>query len=239
MKIAIMTDIHGNLEALQAVMDQVKSVESIFVLGDMIAMGPNSNEVMALLREDARVHMITGNHDEAVVSLKKGNGHPASYVHTREHHKWVASQLEQTHADYLDALPRERVFSIDGMQLKGIHYHIPEYKKDASILEEPFADIVGESLDNVQSLFGDYEEDVICFGHHHPVHFFQDHRHVYLNPGALGVGKDDKARFAIVEGVNEKVTVSLQEVPYDKETFLRKMETYDVPQREVMLRLFY
>ncbi|WP_251127059.1 metallophosphoesterase [Exiguobacterium sp. s129] len=94
MKIGVVTDVHGNLEALEAVLHALdtEQVDIIWSLGDMIAMGPDSNAVMERLI-DRGAHMISGNHDEAVVSLLAGKGHPESYAHTRPHHEWVARHL--------------------------------------------------------------------------------------------------------------------------------------------------
>ena len=98
MKIAILTDIHGNQLALEAVLekiDQMDNVQEILVLGDMIAMGPDTNEVLNTLFSREEVKMITGNHDEAILSLLSKEGHPESYRHTREHHEWIANQLTE------------------------------------------------------------------------------------------------------------------------------------------------
>jgi hypothetical protein len=53
------------------------------------------------------------------------------------------------------------------------------------------------------------------------------------------VAKDDLARFAILSEGETGIDLELKAVPYDKRAFLEKMERYDVPQRDVMLRLFY
>jgi predicted phosphodiesterase len=65
MKLAIITDIHGNEPALRAVLEELDTrgdIEEIWCLGDMIAMGPDSNEVLEILFARQDVHMITGNH---------------------------------------------------------------------------------------------------------------------------------------------------------------------------------
>ncbi len=91
----------------------------------------------------------------------------------------------------------------------------------------------------MQRLYGEYDGDVILFGHHHPVHLFQDEKKRYVNPGALGVARDELARFAILSDGENGMQIDVRAVPYDKRTFLKKMERYEVPQRDVMFRLFY
>ncbi|GIN58170.1 hypothetical protein J8TS2_24890 [Lederbergia ruris] len=72
MKFAVLTDIHGNYPALRAVLKEIDrrdDIEHIFCLGDMIAIGPDTNEVLETLFSRKDVSMITGNHDEAVLAL--------------------------------------------------------------------------------------------------------------------------------------------------------------------------
>ncbi|MCC5893034.1 metallophosphoesterase family protein [Exiguobacterium sp.] len=240
MRLAILTDIHGNVQALDAVLKQLdeQKITDIWSLGDMIAMGPDSNEVMARLL-DRGVRMISGNHDEAVLSLLAGHGHPASYAHTREHHEWVARTLRPEYADVLFQLPRTIEQQMGDERVYGIHYHIPAEQRHATILEEPFHEILEATLPNMQQLYGAYDADIICFGHHHPVHLFKDASKRYVNPGALGVARDDLARYGLLSIEEDGLSIDLKTVPYDKRTFMERMERFDVPQREVMFRLFY
>lgn len=69
MKVAIITDVHGNASALKAVLrdiDQREEIDRLYCLGDMVGIGPDTNEVLELLFSRNDLSMITGNHDEAV-----------------------------------------------------------------------------------------------------------------------------------------------------------------------------
>ena len=242
MKLAIITDIHGNELALRAVLEEIdarKDIEEIWCLGDMIAMGPDSNEVLDLLFARTDVQMITGNHDEAILSLLSGEGHPESYKHTREHHEWIANRLNPEHIAKLKQLPRVLEKEVNGTRILGNHYHIEEQKRDAHIKDEPFYSILEATLENMELMYGDYAANIICFGHHHPEHFFQNDRQIYLNPGALGVSKEDKAPYGIIDLSGKEAAVSIHQVAYDKVAFLKKFESLQVPQREIMFKLFF
>lgn len=242
MKLAIMTDIHGNELALKAVLhdiDKRGDIDEIWCLGDMIAMGPDSNEVLDLLFSRPDVHMITGNHDEAILSLIADEGHPESYKHTREHHEWIANRLTPEHIDKLNQLPRILEKEVNGTRIFGIHYHIEEEKRQAHIQDEPFYPILEPSLENMKTLFKDYPADIICFGHNHPEHLFQSEGKTYVNPGALGVSKGEMAPYGIIDVTSAEAVVSIHQVPYDKAAFLQKFESLQVPQREIMFKLFY
>lgn len=237
-----MTDIHGNELALQAVLNEIDTnnkVEEIWCLGDMIAMGPDTNEVLDTLFARSDVRVITGNHDEAVLALVLGEGHPDSYKHTREHHEWIANQLSKENVKRLKQLPRFLSKEINGTTLFGIHYHIETHLRNASINDEPFYSILEPTLESMERMFGDYPADIICFGHNHPEHLFETEDKIYLNPGALGVSKGCTAPYAIVDFTSIKPEVTIHHTTYDKETFLEKFERLQVPQREILFKLFY
>lgn len=242
MKLAIITDIHGNEPALRAVLEELDTrgdIEEIWCLGDMIAMGPDSNEVLEILFARQDVHMITGNHDEAILSLIAGEGHPESYKHTREHHEWIANRLLPEHVARLTQLPRVLEKEVNGTRILGIHYHIAEDKRQAHIQDEPFYTILEPTLENMEMMFGDYPAEIICFGHNHPEHLFQANGKTYVNPGALGVSKGNSAPYTIIDFTASEASVSIHQAFYDKEAFLNKFECLQVPQREILFKLFY
>lgn len=242
MKLAIITDIHGNEPALKAVLsdiDKKQDIDEIWCLGDMIAMGPDTNEVLDLLFSRPDIQMITGNHDEAILSLKKGEGHPESYKHTYQHHQWIADQLSQKNVEILTTRPRVLQKNINGIRIFGIHYHIEEEKRSAHIKDEPFHSILEGTLENMEKMYSSYPADIICFGHHHPQHNFSNDKQFYLNPGALGVSKGTDAPYAIIDVSSSHPSITIHHVDYDKKSFLEKFEKLDVPQREVLFKLFY
>src|SRR6056297_2278159 len=67
MKIAVFSDIHGNIEALQKVMEDIKraEVDKIYCLGDLVGYGPYPNEVIELIKEN-EIETVMGNYDEGV-----------------------------------------------------------------------------------------------------------------------------------------------------------------------------
>ena len=242
MKLAIITDIHGNELALKAVLQEIDKrgdINEIWCLGDMIAMGPDSNEVLDILFGRSDIRMITGNHDEAILSLIAGEGHPETYKHTREHHQWIAERLNPNHVAKLKQLPRIIEKQVNDTRILGIHYHIEENKRQAHIQDDPFYTIQKATLENMQHMFSDYPADIICFGHHHPEHDFQADGKMYLNPGALGVSKGETAPYGIIDLTGNEPNITIHHVAYDKKAFLEKFDRLQVPQRETLFKLFY
>ncbi|QUW21935.1 metallophosphoesterase family protein [Sporosarcina sp. Marseille-Q4063] len=242
MKFAVITDIHGNAPALVAVLNEIdkrKDIKYIYCLGDMIAIGPDTNAVLELLFSRDDISMITGNHDEAVLATIKDEPHPLSHPHVKEHHEWIAEGIHEKFIDKLDELPRFIRKDISGQSVLFTHYHVESNKVDAHISEDPFAPIVEPSPGNMEALFGPQDVDLICFGHHHPVHFFIGDRTTYLNPGSLGCAEDSVARYAVVTIEVNDIQVELLEAEYDNTGFLMSYEALNVPTRDFILKAFH
>src|SRR6266568_3112055 len=107
MRYAIFTDIHANLEALEAVLAKIdeiaqeKPIEQIWFLGDLVGYGPNPNECITLLRERTDV-IIAGNHDWAAVGKIDLEDFSAA---ARISAEWTAEQLTEEHRTFLANLP--------------------------------------------------------------------------------------------------------------------------------------
>jgi len=107
MRYAIFTDIHANLEALEAVLDKIDAIsaqepiDQIWFLGDLVGYGPNPNECILKLRARTDV-IIAGNHDWAAVGkIDLEDFSPAARISA----EWTAEQLTAEHRTFLKNLP--------------------------------------------------------------------------------------------------------------------------------------
>ncbi|MDN7242382.1 metallophosphoesterase family protein [Planococcus sp. N028] len=242
MKFAVITDVHGNAPALQAVLGEIErtgEVEHIFCLGDMIGIGPDTNEVLEMLFSRDDISMVTGNHDEAVLALVQGQQHPRSHFHVKHHHQWIAKRIDPDFVSKLAKLPRTIRKRFNGHSALFTHYRINDAKLQAPISTDPFEPIVEPTLQNMKKLFANSKEDLICFGHHHPSHFFANGRTIYLNPGALGCSAKPAAPYAIVSVGEQGINVAIEEAAYDNREFLLSYEKLKVPEREFILKVFH
>jgi diadenosine tetraphosphatase ApaH/serine/threonine PP2A family protein phosphatase len=107
MRYAVFTDIHANLEALEAVLAKIdeiaktEPIDGIWFLGDLVGYGPNPNECILKLRERTDV-IIAGNHDWAAVGKIDLEDFSAA---ARISAEWTAEQLTPEHRDFLANLP--------------------------------------------------------------------------------------------------------------------------------------
>ena len=107
MRYAVFTDVHANLEALEAVLAKIdelaeeEPIDQIWFLGDLVGYGPNPNECIIKLREHTNV-IIAGNHDWAAVGKIDLEDFSAA---ARTSAEWTAEQLTEEHREFLKDLP--------------------------------------------------------------------------------------------------------------------------------------
>jgi predicted phosphodiesterase len=241
---AYFTDVHGNLDALQAVIDDATrmGISRFISGGDMIGIGPFTNEVLERLCNLPSIMMVTGNHDEAILALKYGLPHPKSHSHARQHHQWIADQLTDTNVDTLSTLPRELTIEEDGFNFLITHYPFKQGKKESPISEDPFMPIISEPDSNaMKELFKDsLTYNFIGFGHHHILHDFKVKQTHIVNPGALGCNKVAEARYAIVYKTDEQeLSIEYKSVPYDQTRLFKAYKELKVPDGPFLMKAFH
>lgn len=237
--IAILADIHGNSPALKAVLDEIDQrgdVRQIYCSGDLIGIGPDTNEVLEMVTQRG-IQSVSGNHDQAVLALVEGEPYPKSHSKTLKHHEWIASHLQPESVLILKSLPRIVTTQFGGHKVLMTHYH---YKDETlPISQDPFSPIVEPAFDTIQQLFCDRKETFITFGHHHPVHYFHTATNWWVNPGSLGCHVKAEARYALVHILDEGLIVNLHAVPYERENWLKQYEKLKVPDRDYILKVFH
>lgn len=197
-RVGILSDIHGNVVALKAVLDDMGPVDAIVCAGDVVGYGPSPSSCVDTLRNRG-IPTVQGNHDRAVT-----NGQP--YESGDE---YACQNLSAGARAWLEALPRERLLYND--RLKVIHDH-PD-GQDRYTIPAEFAPTL---LD---------DEDVLVLGHTHIQHaeVYQDG--AVVNPGSVGQPRDGnpKAAYAIVD--LDPVAVDLRRVSYDIERVQERIKT--------------
>src|ERR1051326_6342533 len=113
MRVAIISDIHGNLEALQTALADIRAAgcNRIYCLGDVVGYGPNPNECCALVQE-MRIPTTMGNHDEAAVVTETAPEAAMNWL-AAEATRWTRNVLASEHRQWLSSLP----FTIDAPEL--------------------------------------------------------------------------------------------------------------------------
>ena len=99
-RIAVFTDIHGNLEVLESILKDIErnNIDEVIYLGDIIGLGPSPKECLDIIM-DSRIKMIKGNHE--IYQIDESNMKPTM----KEHRDWINSLLDEKELDYIANLP--------------------------------------------------------------------------------------------------------------------------------------
>ncbi len=179
MRIAVLSDIHGVLPALEAVLAEpdVRSADQVVLTGDLAA-GPQPVETLELLRElgDCAV-WVRGNADRELVSLARGG----STAIPDPIAPWAASQLRPEHVTLLDALPLSATLSL-GRRGQALFCHATPRDDEEVVL-------VDSRLERWADVFADLDASVstVVCGHTHMPFVRLVDRRLVINPGSVGM----------------------------------------------------
>ncbi|GEN89153.1 YfcE family phosphodiesterase [Oceanobacillus sp. FSL W8-0428] len=187
MVIAAIYDIHGNLPALNAVLNDIEELDpdSIVIGGDIVS-GPMPGQTLErLLPLGEKLNFVRGNGDREVVMAFDGKKLPSAMSEQgRKRTQWVAEQLTQFQRDFLSELPMTVTIPIDG--LGDILFCHATPRSD----EEIFTSLTPqEKLDNI---FSDIQQKIVICGHTH-MQFERKLRDIQIfNAGSVGMPFADK-----------------------------------------------
>lgn len=232
--IALIADVHGNSRALLAALaeiDQNPDIEHVYCIGDMVGIGYETNEVLDILFCRKDISFVIGNHEEELIAILGGK-ESTSQGGEKLHHEWLAQHLEKRFLPDLCALPKQLTAEYEGHKLLFTHYHLDGDKQFIPIDSEPTT----EKLDD---FYSEAPFDLVCFGHHHPVHHFSSAERSYVNPGSLGCCDKPLARYAVISLTPDEINIELKQAAYDNEDFLKGYELLAVPEKEFILNVFH
>lgn len=237
MTIGIISDIHGNLEALNAVLEELQGTDEIFCLGDLVGYGTNPNECVDIIRKHCS-KVVAGNHDLAAAGLLSTQYWTCDAIAAIE---WTKSVLTPDNTKYLKNLPT-----------------VIEYKDMTFVHGSPRNTLstdttTGEYIRTVADAAPCFKvmRSKMCFiGHSHcPQAFYEDNtgniqeydikntpkiqvdsnKRYIINVGSVGQPRDGNPEASF--GVFEMDAMTINRVKYDIEKVQAKMAKSDFPKK--------
>jgi len=211
MKIAILSDIHGNLPALKAVLSHAAAQgasQTILNLGDSTGYGPYPDQVVHMLQA-ARFINIIGDYDKKVINKaqRKAQWADIKNPHKRQMFAWTYHTLSKSSRKFLKSLPEQRQFTVDGFRV--LMTHSGTRSSHNILSQETPEELLADQADI-------NEADIFLFGHSHQAFVRQVNKVLFINPGTVGRPDDGdpRASYAVLDIKNGKVTVEHFRVPY-------------------------
>ena len=213
MTVALLSDVHANLVALESVLGALPPVEAIWVMGDTVGYGPDPVDALALLRERG-ARIVAGNHDRAVGT---GQGlelfNPVARLAAERHRSWLSAEQRDLLADLPLTLEPAAGYEICHGSPRDPLW---EYVFDARI--------AAEAMTATSALR-------CCVGHTHvAARFVTGDGRVVINPGSVGQPRDGDARaaYALLDLVGGGVT--FERVSYDVAETQRRIRARGLPE---------
>jgi predicted phosphodiesterase len=230
---AILSDIHSNLTALEAVLADLEkrgNADEIWCLGDTVGYGPDPHECLEIVLKRCKL-CVAGNHDLATIGkldTSNFNQNAARATH------WTNSQLGEVEISFLAGLP---------LKIEKYGFTLVHGSPRAPVLEYII------SIQEAEENLAYFTTDFCLIGHTHATQFFEcretctcirpgpgtslkltDHRY-YINPGGVGQPRDGDPRASYALYDSETLTMVFHRVIYDVSAVQNRMRKAGLPLR--------
>ncbi len=237
MRILVISDIHANYTALEAVLQDAGEVDATWCLGDLVGYGPDPNVTVEMIAELPNLTCMMGNHDLAVTGKTPFETFNGDARRSLERHE---KTLTATNLDFLRTLHQEKKV-IDNATLAHGSPRDPLWEY---ILNALAARINFEHFDtqlcfvghtHIQSVFKINEEtDRVIFGQTQPDQPIALNARLILNPGSVGQPRDRDPRAAYAIYDTDANTWTPRRVTYDIESVQRRIREAKLPEKHAL-----
>ncbi|WP_374689716.1 metallophosphoesterase [Promineifilum sp.] len=240
MQVALISDIHGNLTALDAALTDIArhGADQIICLGDVAALGPQPMAVVHRLH-DLAIPVILGNTDHWLLNPKREKTKNDDQRRQQEIELWAAGQVTATERGLIEAYAPWLAFNLDGTSL--LCYH----GSPRSFEERIEPETPTKKLDDY---FEEHRATLLAGGHTHEAMVRRYGESVIINPGSVGLpmihpqpGSEKNtynppwAEYALVDTHDGGLTLSLRRVPYSLDDLAAAVRASGMPHADFYL----
>ena len=215
MKIAVLSDIHGNFQALESVMKDIEEnkCEKVLCLGDLAMAGPQPRVVIDFVKKQKNWEVIQGNTDKMIAEFSK-----EILENTKKNFPVMANALmddilyiEDERKDYLKNLPPQKELEIEGVKILMVHGS-PRRNNEDILPNMP--------LKVIEEIISKTDADLIFCGHTHvPCGYQTNKKQTVVNVGSVGrpMTKDPKACYVIADIQDGGFSIEHRFIDYDRQ----------------------
>ncbi|NEU57230.1 metallophosphoesterase [Halorussus sp. MSC15.2] len=206
----IISDVHANAPALEAVLAAEPDRDSVVFLGDAVDNGPHPNAVCNRLRDLDVAASVVGNHDRTVLDASESGDSDDPFARWQA---WTRDRLSDENRAFLESLDRTATVAPASRSLRLHHGDFPPPENHEG--EWPTRVTPDDDAPMFEVVAARYDEDVILHGHSHYPFETTVAGTTFVNPGSVGLQREDwpanHARYATLEDG----AFDLRAVPYD------------------------
>ncbi len=218
MRVLVLSDIHGNIEALRAVGSAEDRVDHVLCLGDIVDYGPSPEETVSWVREHALV-TVRGNHDNAVAFGEDCRSAKLFRRLSVESRKKTLPLLSSESLAFLRSLPVRRSLVLEGVRLELLH---------AAPADPLFQYLPPSRVDEWRTAIATVDAGLVLVGHTHLPAVLELGEKRVVNPGSVGLPRDGdpRASYALIEDGRPV----LKRVAYDVERTIGTLRAWGLPE---------
>lgn len=211
MRIAVISDIHANVIALNAVIKHMEGqrIDKIIFLGDLVINGPHPKEALEEMRRLSPSVWIKGNTDEWLHEVGVGfkpNTEREEYLY--ELFKYANERLDLEEKEFLLSKPDKQLIEIEGVNILCVHGSNRSMNEQIGIMT---------STERFEQMINEIEADVLLCGHTHLTYVASFDGKKIINSGSISLSKDGdpRASYGILDIDKDNVSYSNYRVSYD------------------------
>ena len=227
MKIAMFTDIHGNYQALKAIISDIKKkkYDDVIFLGDAIGLGVDSNKCLNYLYK-YNIRFLLGNHE--LYYTRGCNIIKTKKPEINEHNIWVSKNIktklkEDNNFKY--------VIKHNGKKILFVHFFMKRGRY-------PYENTEIFDTEEYKKYMNNTKYDYMFYGHLHQDRVDIINNKIFCSLGSSGCTKDDNT-FYYVLNLDEDITYEKVMVKYNREKFVNRIKSVDFPNKKEILKDFY
>ena len=234
MKIAVFSDIHGNLEALKSIINDIKKndFDKTICLGDVISLGPKSRDCLDLIIKN-KIEMVLGNHE--LYYLKGPEIDDEIDKEEIKHYRWVKSQLTNDQKEFISKLPMAINYEVGNKKI--LFEHFPILKN--TIDDYPFEDLNIINDNSINKILDNLEYDYMFIGHEHNQMEFNSSNKKLIVVGSSGCLVNQTTFYTIINIEDDNIVVTKKLLEYNRNQFINDVLNYDYPCRDIIKQIFF
>lgn len=230
MKVAVFSDIHGNYQALMAILKHIKknNIDKIIYLGDAVSIGPDSKQCLKRLNNEIDV-FILGNHEHYIIDGSQIDKDMS--IGELSHNKWLIKTLDEQDINKLKKYKNSYELSINNKKFLFIHFFL---KNEIY----PYEHLSIFKSDKFEQIINNIDADYIFYGHFHPGRYDEISNKKLYCIGSSGCVNTDKTFYYVIDS-KQGINIEKIELKYNRKAFVNRINNINYPEINEIKKSFF